>query len=119
MLAAIGDALARRKYLEDKNIDPETLTKIVDSIVVWHSSLDSVEIRKRLSGYHLELEYRDARFKSQSISGRLAPPSAYLAHSKKGGTARRDAIREYAATARLAYAKALPKDLSANTRWDV
>jgi len=119
ILAIIGDATARRKYIEDKNIDPETLTKIVDTVVIWHSSLGTAGIRKRLSSYHLELEYRGARSKSRSFSCKLAPPSEYLAHCKKMGTRRRDAVREYAAEARHAYEKALPKEFSPNTRWDV
>ncbi len=119
LLAAVGEWTARKRYLTDRKIDPETLAQIVDTTVIWHSSLSSIEIRKSLNRYYLELEYRDARSRPRTLSSRLAPPSALLKRREKEGMRRVSVVRQYAAKVRAAYDKALSTEVLQRASWEV
>ena len=120
LLGVVGDALlTESKDIDHSNLDPEELARDHKNIVIPHSEIKNLSIKKKMSGYFLTIEYANRMGKSKSIKGNLAAPSELVQRNKMEGVNKvRTSIR-YVKDAHKLLEKALPLTVTQGARWDL
>lgn len=120
LVGVLGDALLTEKKIVDyENVDLDGLAAGEKNIVITHSSIQQMRIKKGLSSYTLMVDYAGPGGKSKKVKAILTPPSGMITQKKAEGVGRRAATGEYARAARVALERALPPTIAQRGEWDV
>jgi len=117
--AAIADAMSDKKSKDYSSCDPSALARDEKNICVSHASVIHLELKKKLSGYALRLNYTDAGGKQRKLAGLLAIPDSLSAKKKSEGVKSKRAMEEYAKMSRQALELALPPIVVQNAEWKI
>ncbi|HLF07289.1 MAG TPA: hypothetical protein VI893_08980 [Thermoplasmata archaeon] len=91
------------------NEEPQALASLKDSIVIPHTSLRKLGIRKGEKGvFRLELRHEPEGRIAETIEATLLPPQQAFDDGKKKGLSRDDVTQQYVEAARAALQKSIP-----------
>lgn len=116
--AAIAGGLATRKYVDYGQEDPERLANDPDNIVVPHSSIQSLQLKKTLGSHVLRLEYVRADGKSKKIAAQVVPSVDLFRRGKQTGIRPKEVSADYARRVQEAFRQALPQNVLATAEWE-
>ena len=117
--AAIAEAAREKKVNDYANCDPASLAADAKNICIAHASVLGLELKKKIAGYALRLEYSDAGGKKKKIAGMLAIPDELAARKKAEGVKTKVALDEYAKMSRQAFELALPPSIVQHAEWKI
>lgn len=116
--AAIAEAATDRREYVYADADPSVLAQDEKNLVVTHSSIQKIRIKKNLGGaYQMIIEYANEDGKSKKLGGFLNPPGDLLDKRKAEGVKSKIVIEEYARRAQEALKLALPPSTVMNSEW--
>ncbi|UCE90940.1 MAG: hypothetical protein JSV90_05805 [Methanobacteriota archaeon] len=116
--AAIADAVSKKKDHDYGNCDPAALAANDKNICVPHSSVTGVELKKRMSGYTIRMDYADDGGKKK-LAGQLMLPDELRAKRKAEGVKAKVAMEDYAKMTQQAFELALPPTVAQNAEWKI
>ena len=91
------------------NEEPQALASRKDSIVIPHSSLRKLGIRKGEKGvFRLELRHEPEGRIAETVEATLLPPDQAFDDGKKKGLSRDEVTQQYVEAARVALQKSIP-----------
>ena len=115
---SIAAAVWKPKMYDYERIYPEALAQDPKNTVVFHESLESIELRRHLGGlYRFHLRYRDAHGSTQRLLVTLAPPKEYLQAQRSQGVKAGMAFGTYIKDAQELYRQSLPGGLPIRVQW--
>lgn len=117
--AAIADAVSTKKSSDYGNCDLSALAADDKNICVQHSSVTGLEMKKKISGYTMKLQYADQGGKDRKLTGMLMMPDELTAKRKTEGVKAKVAMEEYAKMARQAFELAMPPSVIQNAEWKI
>lgn len=117
--AAIADAASTKKSSDYGNCDPSSLAEDDKNICVQHSAVKALEMKKKISGYIMKMQYVDHGGKERKLAGMLMMPDELTAKRKAEGVKAKAAMKEYAKLARQAFELAMPPSVIQNVEWKI
>ncbi len=116
--AAIAEAATDRREYVYADADPAVLAQDEKNMVVAHSSIQKIRMKKNLGGaYQLIIEYASEEGKTKKLGGFLNPPQDLLDKRKAEGVKSKVVVEEYARRAQEALKLALPPGAVMNAEW--
>ncbi len=106
-------------------LDVDKLAREERSVVIPHSRIVSIRLRRGFSAhelsemYTLRLQYKDGSGKRHWLSVYLTPPDGLIKLWGAMGHSQKNVLDEYAMGARNALEAALPPTVARRVRWDV
>lgn len=117
--AAIVEALTERRAVDYYSCDPGELTLDKKNLCISHSSIRGIRMKKGITGYHLKIEYSDDDGKTRKLDAALTMPPELAERKKASGMMMKDALAEYAMSARRALELALPVSVASTAEWEI
>jgi len=118
--AIIADALTSSERTFDyENDDMQKLVVDEKNIVVPHSQLQSIRLKRGISGCSLRMEYSDSAGKRRKVKAILSPPTDLVARRKKEGVKSKVVLADYARGAQNVYERALPASIAQIGEWRI
>jgi len=126
LVGVLGDALlSSRKTVDYETAEPEALAADADSIVVPHSQLQRLTLKKGFSSYTLSstytllLDYGTPEGRTKKLKAFLVPPSELIAEKKRQGISKEQVHKEYAQAIQRAFQEALPASAALRAEWSL
>jgi hypothetical protein len=118
--AIVADALTSSERTFDyENEDLQRLIVDDKNMVVPHSQLQRIRLKKGFSGCFLRMEYSDSAGKRRKVKAILSPPSELVARRKKDGVKRKVVLADYARGAQNVFEHALPASIAQIGEWRI
>lgn len=116
---AIAEAMSDRHAVDYYSCDPKQLALDKKNLCIPHPSVSRIRLKKGITGYHLKVEFADDGGKIRKIDATLTMPQELANQRKAQGVKTKDAMAEYAASARHALETALPAGVASIAEWDI
>ncbi len=117
--AAIAQAATTRRYVDYESANPDALASDSKNIVVPHTALARIALRRKFGTYRLRLEYATPQGKRKKILAMVVPPTRAVKANKARGMGRKQTLAEYARTVQQAYQRALPPERAGGAEWSL
>lgn len=117
--AAIARAASTRREIDYAHADPERLAQDEKNLVISYIAIRRLELRKKLAGYSLLIEYARSDGKLKKVQAAIVPPADHIKSEKARGVPTKATARAYAEHVRDALKKALPPGQAAAAEWSL
>ena len=115
--SAIAHAAASRSMIDYDRATPEELARMEKSVVIPHSSIVRISLRRKLGSHRLRIDYVREDGKEKTMEAIILPPAELVSEGKARGMKPRDTVEAYAGQIREAYVRALPPAAAAKAEW--